>query len=775
MRHTILTRFAPAVLSLGLSCSLLMGQDLQKGALALLQQADSAANVEAVFQIGLRIADLSDDANTDPLHDAILAAVKPLKEKARLAAARALQDIKDTDVYGKDILELLTPAAQSEDPSLRAAALALLGEERFFNVRVLPDAQKLVEKSAVDDLVDPTARIEACVALWRIGTDRQRALAKDTLSTFLASTDRNLEIRGALALAEINTPAGEAWAVLREIRSDPTEQGRQARLYLQREEERRQFEELLSRLVQKQGATPSTGNEHFAVLEEVMHRVHLQHIKGRDVSDSDLLEFAAKGLLMGLDPHSTYFTSDEFQKFFFDLNREYGGIGAFVNFDQDNDFSIIRPIYSGPAYNAGLLSGDKILDVDGWDTVGHTSEEIISRMKGKPGTRVSLKIFRQGWSEPQDIVIERQEIRVPSVNHTILPGNVAYIELVNFSSNTSGELDAALSEVLSKKPKGIVLDVRNNTGGYLTQAREVVEKFVPGVRLVVYTEGPAEPRRTYQTRDVAVTDLPLAVLVNGFSASASEILSGALQDLGRAAIIGERTYGKGSVQTMMPLASLPGEPFQDQNQDGAWEDGEPYEDRNGNHKFDIGPHIKLTVAKYYLPSGRCLHKEFDKDGRIVDPNWGVIPDTKIDLLDRKPEDAWKNAAVFDLLRKNVFRDYVKKNLPDHKDLFLELAEGDGGDPTRYPGFEEFYESLHTHLDRDDVRKWIRYEVRDQVSDLRRKVYPGSRALGDPQEDAQLQEAVRQILRKSGVDIRTITAYAKVLKIPFGEEPRTGKK
>ncbi|GDY01884.1 hypothetical protein LBMAG49_12130 [Planctomycetota bacterium] len=769
---------APSSLWLGL-CLLILpslrAQDLASKVATVLSQADNST-IDQVFALAQQLTIDLDDKQTDPARDAFMAAAGKHGDKARLCAAVAVQDLKNDTTYGKDLLELLTPIAKSKDDALRAAAIALLGEDRFYNTRILPEVRKLIESNCKDELVAPAVRIEAALALWHIGTSEQRAIAKTTLEQFIRSTDQDLRVRGALTLAELNVAAGEAWTILRSVQLQPNDLGRRARLYLKREEERRQFEAMLSKLAEsKQPSSPTGGSEDaYRVLSELKMRIHANHVLGSTVKDDELMQYAAKGMLSGLDPHSTFFTSDEFQKFFFDLNREYGGIGAFVNFDQDNDFSVIRPIYSGPAYSAGLLSGDKILEVDGWETTGHTSDEIISRLKGRPDTSVTLKVFRPGWQEAQTMAIVRKEVHVPAVNWTMLPGEIAYLELVNFSANLSAELETALKDVMAKGAVGVVLDVRNNTGGFLTQARDVVEKFVKGKQLVVYTQGPAEKRRDYFTRDTATCALPLAVLTNDFSASASEITAGALQDLHRAVIIGERSFGKGTVQNMMPLASEPGERFEDLNDDGSFQEGEPYEDSNGNKKFDVGAHIKLTVAKYYLPSDRCPHREFDKNGKIVDPGWGVIPDTKIDLLENKPEDAWKNSAIFALLKKNVFRDYVKKNLAEQPDLFRVLAEGDGGDSNKYPDFDTFYTGLDTKLSKDDVRRWVRYEVRDRVSDLRKAVYPGSRALGDPQEDAQLQEAVRQLLKQQGKDIRDVAAYQNVLKIPLDETSASTK-
>lgn len=751
-------------------------QELKAQVAAVLEQAANAESSE-IYPLADQLADIAPDRNLDGFLNAVMAtAGKSDNHSQRLCAALALAQLKEDTTFGKNLLALCEPIAKEGNEFTRSAALALLGEERLYNTRVLPDVRKLVLAQCENELVEPKVRIEAALALWKIGSNRQLETAKNVLEQFLQSSDRELQQRGALALAEINTEGGRAWQILREIRDQPTDAGRRAALFLKQEEQRREWMAQLREVMKARGPDTSNKNDEYAVLDELRHRIRVQHTRGNDITNEEMIEFAAKGMLQGLDPHSVFFTSQEFQKFYFDLNREYGGIGAFVNFDQDGDFSIVRPIYSGPAYESGLRSGDKILEVDGWETTGHTTEEIIKRLKGRPESEVVLKFFRPGFQEAQEVTVTRRQISVPAVNWAMVPGEIGYIELINFSANISAELQVALRDLVSKGAKGIVLDVRNNTGGFLTQARDVVEQFIEGRELVVYTEGPNEPRRSYSTdpRRRNVCKLPLAVLTNRLSASASEITAGALQDLKRATIIGKRSFGKGSVQNIFPLNTSPQEEFDDLNGDRAWQEGEPYVDRNGNGVYDPGAHIKLTVAKYYLPSGRCPHREFDKEGRIVDPAWGVKPDIELELLENKPEDAWKNSAVFAILKKGSIREYVKKQIEKNEQLFRQLAEGDDGDPSKYPGFEEFYASLDTKLSKDDVRRWTRYEVRDQISDLRGAVYPGQRALGDSQEDAQLQEAIRVLMKERGDDIRDIAAFKNVLKIDFDDKKKTAK-
>ncbi|MDP6930779.1 MAG: S41 family peptidase, partial [Planctomycetota bacterium] len=653
------------------------------------------------------------------------------------------------------------PVFSAKSQEAQAAAISILGKSGLFNRQVLGDVQVQLEKYATSELIPAPTRVEAAKALWKVGTDEQRISARAALRLFLLSEDRSLKIRGALALAETNSDlSGNVGRVLREIQDDPGTEGQLARSYLRIENERRNFFRQLAQIDSKTG----TSSSRFKTLDEIMRRARTFHIRGDKITDDSMLDHAAKGIMSSLDRHSSYFTADEFQRFFFDLNRQYGGIGAFVNFDQDDVFSIVRPIYSGPAYRQGLRSGDKILEVDSWETIGHTSEEIISRLKGKPGTTVKVKILRAGWPEAKDVSIVRKEIRVPSINHEIIPGKIGYIEVVTFGASTAKELRDALTKLKSQQVNGLILDVRNNTGGYLIAARDVVEQFIGGKKMVVYTKSRSGVEDTYHTRNRAIApDLPLVVLSNRYSASASEITAGCLQFHKRAKVVGKRSFGKGSVQSLVPLRSQPKETFKDENRNGVRDTWETFDDRNKNGKYDAGPRLKLTIARYYLPDDRTPNKEFDEKGQIIDPDWGIIPDVEAEVRVNKPADAWKNGAIFELFSKDIFRSYVTERIEKHSELFKEIAHGDGGDWKRYPDFEELYEGLDTQLTRDDIRRWLRYEIRDQIADLRGKAFAGNRALGDHQEDGQLQAAVRIILEQTGQKIEDLKAYKNVLK------------
>jgi hypothetical protein len=401
--------------------------------------------------------------------------------------------------------------------------------------------------------------------------------------------------------------------------------------------------------------------------------------------------------------------------------------------------------------------------------------------------------------------------------------------LTTFGNSTADELEAALVDLAAKNMRALVLDLRFNSGGYLSAAQEIAGKFLTGRQMVCYWEGrnsSEAPKQELFTRSPGFTrKFPLVVLVNRFSASASEIVAGALQDHKRALIVGERTVGKGSVQRLYPLRSRPsetftdeprmngifdiGERFQDSNENQRWDPGEPFEDRarlnqkwdarepfedkNGNNRFDegepfsdqnangvyddeeayvdannngtydLGPEIKLTIARYYLPSGRSIHAERDNDGKILQKG-GVLPD---ELISVPPAEGWKQEERTRIRETGKIAEFVATIATRSHDQLVDLAESDGGEFSQYPGFEDFFAQLATPLSKEDVRVLLRQEVRRQASDLR-----GREFVGDVEADQQLLRAVHSLLNQLGESMDAVPGLAPLKsRVP---EPETEK-
>ena len=710
---------------------------------------------------------------------AIRAAADELGVVGRLTAARSLAGLSEDNSLGASILELLKPAFEATGSDARAAALGILGNPRLFDADQREEARSILVATMDSDSVSPGLRLESARSLLTIGSSAEQYRARLTLRGLLGGEDLTLRNQSALALvagSELGTEL-ESWAILERIADIPSDEGREAAVLVERRGRVESYLQEVDRLSEKMKEDQNIPPFGLDLLQEIVREIRAKHPRATYLNNEELVENSAKALMRSLDRHSAFFTSDEFQRFYFDLDREYGGIGAYVNFDEDGIFSIVRPIYSGPAYRVGLRSGDRILKVDGWDTKGHDIDEIIGNLKGKPETQVILQVQRPGTNEIEDVSVMREQIRVPSINLEMLPGQIGYMELVVFASSTGQEMSKAIQELRAQGATSLILDLRNNTGGFLPAARDVVEQFVKGKKLVVYTQGRrADDREDLHTRngEASAPDMPLAVLINNFSASASEIAAGALQDYGRATVVGQRSFGKGSVQGLLGLSTRPPEVYEDENRNGQRDDWEKFEDKNGNHKYDVGPHIKLTVARYHLPSGRSLHKEIDADGKILNEDWGVTPDAEIEMIGVTPKDAFESNELVRLLRDKAFSTYVDERLDDYQDLFLELAEADAGSYERYPDFEDYYQSLETSLSREDLRRWIRYFLREKIPDIRGKIYPGRRALGDFQEDSQLQEAMRILLEKQGGDIRKLPELEGLLELTFDETETTAK-
>jgi len=329
------------------------------------------------------------------------------------------------------------------------------------------------------------------------------------------------------------------------------------------------------------GGVASKGNDTAATYEnlrlftEVLSIVQSQYVD--EVPPKDLIYNAIKGTLRGLDPHSSFLDPDMYREMQVETSGSFGGLGIEITL-RDDVLTVVAPIEGTPAYRAGIQPGDRILKIEGLSTKDMQLADAVKRMRGKPGSKITVTIVREGWTEPKDFLITREQIRVQSVKNNQLEPGIEYIRLRQFQEQTSNDLETAL-EKYSKEGKiqGLVLDLRNNPGGLLTSAVEVTEKFLEPGKLVVYTEGRVRNQnmRFSSNAKHAFTDFPVVVLVNQGSASASEIVAGALQDWGRAVVLGTQSFGKGSVQTIIPLSD--------------------------------GSGLRLTTAKYFTPKGRSIH------------------------------------------------------------------------------------------------------------------------------------------------------------------------
>ncbi len=333
--------------------------------------------------------------------------------------------------------------------------------------------------------------------------------------------------------------------------------------------------------------TPADLQALFVPFWEAWTIVHQQYFS-QPVDDTVLLNGAIRGMMDALpDEHSGYMDPQETYDANIAMSGEYDGIGSYV--DTESEFlTIVRPMPGSPAEAAGLQPGDIIVAVDGEDVTGMEATLVRLKVLGDAGTTVVLTIVRDGVDEPFDVAVTRAHIVVPSVEGKMLDNGLAYISISVFGENTGSEFHTMLEGLLAQNPSGLILDLRNNTGGYTTAATRVASEFISSgvVWYEEYGDG---------TRDVinalsgglATGDLPLVVLVNGYTASASELVSGAIQDYGRGQLVGEVTYGKGSVQNWVPLSN--------------------------------GATVRVTIAKWMTPNGRTIHEV------------GLTPDLVVEL------------------------------------------------------------------------------------------------------------------------------------------------
>ena len=354
-------------------------------------------------------------------------------------------------------------------------------------------------------------------------------------------------------------------------------------------------------------------------------------------------KMSINNMLIELDPYTTYMENEEKDGIEMLTKGKYGGVGIQIGI-REKQLTVISPMDNSPAKRAGILSGDKIIKIDDIETISYKIDDAAKLIRGKQGTVVKLTIQRYGDSELIDFPLIRENIAVKDISYAgMLDKHNGYIRLTRFSRNSAKEMKLAIKDLLEKEMSGLILDLRDNPGGLLNSAVDILDLFIDKGETLVWTEGRSKKSfRKYNsnTSPLVPKDINLTVLVNKGSASASEIIAGTLQDLDRGVVIGRPTFGKGLVQTVFNI-----------DRDRA---------------------IKITTAKYYIPSGRLIQKPgylpteilsdttkadtvfFTKSGRVVSGAGGITPDHKVTLEDIKPilSYSWRNGLFFNFLQKN---------------------------------------------------------------------------------------------------------------------------
>jgi carboxyl-terminal processing protease len=350
---------------------------------------------------------------------------------------------------------------------------------------------------------------------------------------------------------------------------------------------------------EKDSAYPS-----MALFSYVMEKVRNDYVDGQKLTYQDLIYAALKGMISTLDPHSEFMEPEKYKELQNDTQGAFGGLGIVIAM-KDNFITVVAPMEDTPGFRAGILSGDRIVKINGKSTEKMSLADAVKNLRGEPDTEVHITMFRPSSSQMKDYKLKRAVINIDMVKDIngkkefpLGENKIGYVRLVQFGEKTSADLEAALRRLKAQGMQALVLDLRWNPGGLLEQAVDVCEKFLPRGELVVTTEGRNPSQNSVRRalgRGDELHNMPMVVLVNLGSASASEIVAGCLQDLKRAIILGEKTFGKGSVQSILPLSALP---------DGV-------------------PALRLTTAKYYTPSHKVIHEE------------GITPDILVPMSEEE--------------------------------------------------------------------------------------------------------------------------------------------
>lgn len=415
--------------------------------------------------------------------------------------------------------------------------------------------------------------------------------------------------------------------------------------------------------------------KNLEIFANIYKNVHLNYVD--DVEPGKLMKTAIDAMLASLDPYTNYYPESSMEDVKLQLLGEYGGMGALIHQNGKNIY-IAEPYKGLPADKAGLMAGDQILEVNGQSTEGKTTADVSALLRGQSGTPITIKVKRANKTFEKSI--NREEIKLPNVPYSgMVEGNVGYIKLNEFTQDAAKNVKEAFRKLKSEHPdmKGLILDLRNNGGGLMNEAVDIVNIFVKQGELVVETKGKVASKnlKSYTKSSPSDTEIPLAVLINGYSASASEIVSGSLQDLDRAVILGQRSFGKGLVQNILPLT--------------------------------YNAQMKVTVSKYFIPSGRCiqaidyssrdengkaqkvpdsLKTAFQtRNGRTVYDGFGIEPDVEI-------EPQYMSMLALTLVQKFLVFDYATQYRRQHASI---------SDPSTFEISDEMFEDFKKFISNKD--------------------------------------------------------------------------
>lgn len=376
-------------------------------------------------------------------------------------------------------------------------------------------------------------------------------------------------------------------------------------------------------------------------LSDIMDVINQNYVGDKDVDRKSLMQGALKGMIDSLgDPHSNYFTKEQLETFQEDIKGKYVGVGMVVQKRVNEPLVVVSPIEDGPGYKAGMKPKDKIIAIDGESTYTLTSEEAVNKLKGKENTKVKVTVVREGVKEPKEVEITRAVVELKYVKSKMVDEKekIGYLRLTQFGEDVYPDVVKALEELQKNGMRALVFDLRSNPGGALDQAIKISSMFLQEGKVVSVKSKDGEEQISNREGKY-YGDFPLVILINGGSASASEIVAGAVKDNKRGILVGEKTFGKGSVQTLVTLPD--------------------------------GDGIKLTIAKYYTPSGVCIHGiGIEPDVKVEEKDGYMLFDSMVTNIDEEGTKENKKEII-----KEVIGEEKAKEFENHKDIQLETAVG----------------------------------------------------------------------------------------------------